>query len=113
MVLPTWTSSAVRALLYFSDPILASAHPEISPAEKGALASDTLKTIIIDNYSPYTFVNTQGQPAGFSVDLMQAVAQTMGIQVAIRVDTWDHALEALQNGGIDFFADDGFLQRAC
>ncbi len=43
----------------------------------------TFKTAIIDNYAPYTFVNAQGQPDGFSVDLMQAVALVMGINLAV------------------------------
>ena len=61
-----------------------------------------LKTIIIDNYAPYTYVNKEGQPAGFTVDLMQAVAQVMGFEIEIKVDTWDHALHALESGDIDF-----------
>ncbi|MCX6082783.1 MAG: PAS domain S-box protein [Chloroflexi bacterium] len=62
----------------------------------------TFKTIIIEKYAPYTFVNEQGQPAGFSVDLMQAVALVMDINLEIRVDTWDNARRALENGEIDF-----------
>ncbi|MBF0331837.1 MAG: transporter substrate-binding domain-containing protein [Candidatus Omnitrophica bacterium] len=62
----------------------------------------TLKTIIVNNYAPYTFVDAKGQPAGFSVDLVKAVAQAMGFQVEITVDTWDHARHALASGVIDF-----------
>jgi ABC-type amino acid transport substrate-binding protein len=36
-----------------------------------------LKTIIVDNYYPYTFVNEKGQPDGFSVDLARSVARIM------------------------------------
>lgn len=85
-------------------PILgfASIRPDSRRAENISAAHDTLRTIVVNDYYPYTFVNAQGQPAGFSVDLMQAVAQVMGFQVEIRVDTWDHALQALQAGDIDF-----------
>ena len=61
-----------------------------------------LKTIIIDDYAPYTFVNAQGQPDGFTVDLVRGVARVMGFQVEIRVDTWAHAVEALESGQVDF-----------
>lgn len=61
-----------------------------------------LKTIIVDNYYPYTYMNSQGQADGFSVDLLKAVAQVMGFEVDIRPDTWQHALDALQSGEIDF-----------
>ncbi|MEI8131970.1 MAG: transporter substrate-binding domain-containing protein, partial [Leptolinea sp.] len=51
---------------------------------------------------PYTFINQQGKPDGFSVDLMNEVAKVMGVEVEIKVDTWQHAVIALQNGEIDF-----------
>jgi len=60
-----------------------------------------LKTIIVDNYYPYTFVNQNGKPDGFSVDLIKAVAQEMGLELKIRVDTWDLARNALKDGDID------------
>lgn len=82
--------------------IFAFDYNETVAAEDVSLVHSTLKTIIIDNYSPYTFVNEEGQPAGFSVDLMQAVATVMDINLEIRVDTWDNARRALENGEIDF-----------
>ena len=60
-----------------------------------------LKTIIVDNYSPYTFVNQNGDPDGFSVDLIKAVAEEMGLALKIHVDTWDPARNALKDGYID------------
>ena len=60
-----------------------------------------LKTIIVDNYSPYTFVNQNGDPDGFSVDLIKAVAEEMGLALKIHVDTWDLARNALKDGNID------------
>ena len=60
-----------------------------------------LKTIIVDNYSPYTFVNQNGDPDGFSVDLIKAVAEEMGLALKIHVDTWDPARNALKDGHID------------
>ncbi len=74
-----------------------------TPAQRVSFTADpTWKTIIIDHYAPYTFVNADGQPAGFSVDLMRAVAQVMGINLEVKVDTWDNAIHALENGEIDF-----------
>jgi ABC-type amino acid transport substrate-binding protein len=67
-----------------------------------ALAGQTIKTIIVDNYAPYTYVNEQGQPDGFSVDLIKAVAQVMGFKLEIKVDTWAHAVSTLESGEIDF-----------
>ena len=60
-----------------------------------------LNTIIVDNYSPYTFVNQSGDPDGFSVDLIKAVAEEMGLALKIHVDTWAPARNALKDGNID------------
>lgn len=60
-----------------------------------------LKTIIVDNYHPYTFVNQNGDPDGFSVDLIKAVTQEMGLELDIDVDSWDLARNALKDGDID------------
>ena len=60
-----------------------------------------LKTIIVDNYHPYTFVNEQGEADGFSVDLARAVAKAMGFTLEIRPDTWEESKRALESGSID------------
>lgn len=61
-----------------------------------------VKTIIVDDYHPYTFVNKNGVPDGFSVDLMKDVTRVMGLELEIRVDTWERAVRALKAGEIDF-----------
>ena len=93
----------LACVLIFSTSSRAHANQEMSAAGNIAFAAgSSLKTIIIDNYAPYTYVNKAGQPDGFSVDLMQAVAQVMGVTLEIKVDTWDNARHALENGEIDF-----------
>ncbi|MCX5883121.1 MAG: transporter substrate-binding domain-containing protein, partial [Deltaproteobacteria bacterium] len=46
-----------------------------------------LKTLIVADYYPYTFVNKEGVPDGFSVDLVNAVVKVMGMDLEIKVDT--------------------------
>ncbi|TVQ10631.1 MAG: response regulator [Bacteroidetes bacterium] len=61
-------------------------------------------TIIIGddiNYPPYSFVNAQGEPAGFNIDIARAVAKEMGLNVVIVQDRWELIREALENGEID------------
>jgi PAS domain S-box-containing protein len=60
-----------------------------------------LKTIIVDNYYPYTFVNPNGQPDGFSVDIIKAVAKVMEMDLDIAAGPWDKAMKALEKGEID------------
>lgn len=61
-----------------------------------------LKTVIVPDYYPYTFVNDQGMPDGFSVDLAKAVARVMDRTLDIGVGTWEQARQALENGTVDF-----------
>ena len=60
-----------------------------------------LKTVIVADYYPYTFVNKEGVPDGFSVDLVNAVAKVMGMDLEIKVDTWERAMRHLETGEID------------
>ncbi len=64
-------------------------------------AQITIKTIIIDNYQPYTFMNSKKIPDGFSVEIARAATQAMDLALDIRVDTWASAMRELENGGID------------
>ncbi|MCX6058809.1 MAG: transporter substrate-binding domain-containing protein [Chloroflexi bacterium] len=102
-IIPFGFNLLLVCVFIFSTSSRAHANQEISAAGNVAFADGTsLKTIIIDNYSPYTYMNGVGQPDGFSVDLMQAVAKVMGVTLEIKVDTWDNARHALDNGEIDF-----------
>jgi len=64
-------------------------------------ARRNLKTIIVDNYRPYTFVNEKGSPDGFSVEIVKAVATAMDLDMEIRAGTWEQATKELERGKID------------
>ena len=53
------------------------------------------------DYSPYAFVDAQGQPAGFGIDLIKAVAGTMGMSVDISTGSWDTLWKSLVSGQLD------------
>jgi diguanylate cyclase (GGDEF)-like protein/putative nucleotidyltransferase with HDIG domain len=56
------------------------------------------------DYPPYSFVDENGNPAGFNVELAKAVGEAMGYQVEIRLDEWSKTREALESGDIDVIA---------
>jgi len=60
-----------------------------------------LKTIIVDNYQPYTFINEKGEADGFSVDIARAVTKAMDIDLEFRPGPWNQAMKELQDGTID------------
>lgn len=54
-----------------------------------------------NNYPPYEYVDANGQPAGFNVDLTRAIARQMGLSVEIRLAPWAQIRKGLQKGDID------------
>ena len=74
----------------------------VDPQNNGeATARRTLKTIIVDNYQPYTFMNERQAPDGFSVEIISAVATVMDLDLEIHPGTWEQATEGLKRGTID------------
>ncbi len=53
------------------------------------------------DFPPYALVTEDGQADGFSVDLMKAVCEVMGIKVTFRVGPWNEVRTALERGEID------------
>ena len=53
------------------------------------------------NYPPYEFLDENGEPTGYSVELTRAIAEVMGLEVEIRLGPWGEIREALETGEID------------
>ncbi|WP_298273446.1 transporter substrate-binding domain-containing protein [Geobacter sp.] len=52
-------------------------------------------------YPPYEFIDKDGKPAGYNVDLTKAIAEVMGIRVEFRFGSWSEMRTALQKKKID------------
>jgi PAS domain S-box-containing protein len=52
-------------------------------------------------FPPYALVDEKGQPAGFSVELIKAVTDTMGLSVKVSSGSWDTMWNSLVSGQID------------
>ena len=59
-----------------------------------AQASDTLRqeqVVVVGsgvNHAPYAFLNPQGEPDGFSIELLRAVAEAMDLDLEIQTGLW-------------------------
>ncbi len=53
------------------------------------------------NYPPYSFVDSNGEPAGFNIEIARAVGKEMGLEVVIWQDDWEVVRKALRDGEID------------
>ena len=61
-------------------------------------------TIIVGgdrDYPPYEFINKDGQPSGYNVELTRAIAEVMGMKVEFRLGGWSEMRTALQSGKVD------------
>lgn len=50
---------------------------------------------------PYEFLDKNGEPAGFNVDFIRAVAQSMGLSVEFHLTSWADALSNIKSGSVD------------
>ena len=54
-----------------------------------------------NNFPPFEFTDSLGNPAGLNVDLMRLAAAETGLEIDIRLDDWTKAREDLSTGRID------------
>jgi len=53
------------------------------------------------DYPPYEFVDKEGRPAGYNVDLTRAIADVMGMKVEFRFGSWSEMRKGLHEGSIN------------
>jgi polar amino acid transport system substrate-binding protein len=53
------------------------------------------------NYPPHEFLDESGKPAGYNVEMTEAIAKVMGLQVKIVLGPWDDLRDKLRKGEID------------
>jgi len=53
------------------------------------------------DYPPYEFLDSNGKPTGYNVELTKAIAEVMGLQVEFRLGGWSEQLRDLKEGRID------------
>jgi signal transduction histidine kinase len=70
-----------------------------------ALAEDEALPVIVvggdTSYPPYEYLDENGAPTGFNVELSQAVARVMGMEIVIRLGSWGEMRQALASGEVD------------
>lgn len=53
------------------------------------------------DYPPFSFLDENGQPVGYNVDIARAIAQVMELDIEFRTGPWIDIRTALENGEID------------
>lgn len=52
-------------------------------------------------FPPFEFLDQDGRPTGFNVELTRAIARETGLDIVIRLGPWADIVEALESGEID------------
>ncbi|HEY4744107.1 MAG TPA: transporter substrate-binding domain-containing protein [Desulfuromonadaceae bacterium] len=106
-------ATSMRRLLSLLLPILLflAASPAIAAGQN---ADDRSETIIVGgdaNYPPYEFLDKDGKPAGYNVELTRAIAEVMGMNVEIRLGPWSEMRRALNDREVDILQGMAFSEE--
>jgi polar amino acid transport system substrate-binding protein len=63
------------------------------------------------SYPPYEFLDDEGRPAGFNVELTEAIARVMGMRIEIRLGAWGTMRRALQRREVDILQGMAFSEE--
>ena len=62
-------------------------------------------------YPPYEYLDKEGNPAGFNVELTRAIARVMGMEVEIHLEAWGDMRRDLAEGRIDILQGMAFTEE--
>jgi polar amino acid transport system substrate-binding protein len=94
-----WATLLLSLLCAVASPVLADTGTAAKPSPPGIF--QPVRVGGDRDYPPYEFLDKDGQPAGFNVDLARAAAEVMGMQVEFRLGAWAKERTALMNGELD------------
>lgn len=70
----------------------------------GALSSRRIRIGGDQNYPPYEFINANGEPDGFNIDILRAIGEQLDINIDIQLGPWSEMVAALEDGRIDLLS---------
>lgn len=74
------------------------------PANEVAQQATLSRTLIVMGdhyYPPFEFLNKNGEPDGFNVELFKAIAKELNISYELKLDVWSKVRDDLEAGNID------------
>jgi polar amino acid transport system substrate-binding protein len=72
-----------------------------APSQSGSAPQKTLVVGIDGEYTPFSYLDSSGNPTGFDVDSMKWIAQKKGLSIRFQPTAWDGIIPSLQAGKID------------
>ncbi|WP_246140220.1 transporter substrate-binding domain-containing protein [Geothermobacter ehrlichii] len=101
-------------LLLFCLSLFLSAMPAVAEDDEPGRLPVRESPVVIGgdhNYPPYEFLDENGDPAGFNVELSRAIAEVMGMEIEIRLGPWDEMRRGLADGTIDILQGMAFTRE--
>jgi two-component system sensor histidine kinase EvgS len=53
------------------------------------------------NFPPFEYIDENGRPAGYNIDLMRALASATNLEIEFRLQPWPEVIEALESDQVD------------
>lgn len=92
---------AVGLLAAFSLWTLTGLFTPVDPTWQAIQARGVWLVGMDPSFPPFEFLDAAGRPVGYDVDLAQALAEEMGVEVQIVALGFDGLIDALRNGKVD------------
>lgn len=98
----------VFILGFFSEPHLTFAQESPHPQDK----IQRVVAVIPKDFPPQYFLNSEGEPQGFAIDVLEAVAQKAQLQVTYSVaDNWPEVEQTITSGNADVIPNMGITPQ--
>lgn len=85
-----------------------------SPLAFALTPVDTHRTYLVGGdyyYPPYEFLDEEGNPTGYNVELTRAIAEVMGLNIEVRLGNWSEMRTALEKGEVDVLPGTVFTEE--
>jgi PAS domain S-box-containing protein len=95
------TAHIITMLITFLIIVMSCVAGPVNAAAAAAVSGTELRVGSEGDFPPYAFADESGQMTGFAIDLIKAVADTMGLSIKITSGSWDAVWNSLVSGQLD------------
>ena len=72
----------------------------------------TVRVVGMNTYEPYSYLDENGNPTGFEMEMLNVIANRVGFNVEVRLMDWEACVAALESGEADIMMGQDVLYGA-